>query len=75
MLPDMWHLCSLQRTWDMVQQMKLLYLDTAGWVQIPPTPQGLAVMQIYVSALILDCIPLSIHQIRFVLDTTSHQRC
>ena len=67
--PDTWHVCSLQGTWDVVQQMQLSYLDTARWVQIPPTPQGLVVMQIYESTLILDCIPLSIPQIRFVLDS------
>lgn len=44
-------------------------------VQVPPAPQGVVVMQIYEPALILDCIPLSIRPIRFVLDTVSHQGC
>lgn len=47
----------------------------ARWVQIPPTPQALAAVQIYGFTLTLDCVPMSIHQIRVVFDSLSRQKC
>lgn len=75
MSPDMWHLRSLPEDLGRGPADAAPLSGHCMMVQVPPAPQGVVVMQIYEPILILDCIPLSIRQIRFVLDTVSHQGC